>query len=319
MFDLAIEKLITTDNTGDILRGATPSGIAVTFRAFDCVWDRLADPPRFSMRLEGFDGLDAPAAVVSDADSATGAGTRLVGVKVGSRTITVVMAILEGWPAARARIYKVCPPAGAVRVHFKSYETGAEELTIDGVVQTVQVGLWDKVQAATVTILCPDPFLLGPQKTQAFRAMPNQSGIYTSVQEKTADWTPVVIEFSAANSTSAPGCQISWVATQIDDDTDEITVLTGSMQIGGTASAPVSGFPGIVAGDRVIVSSMPRGMYVKIVNSGGTTDVSAYVSATNGRWPCLMDGSTRFTIRMTGDSSDTVDGRVVYSGRFLGV
>ena len=82
---------------------------------------------------------------------------------------------------------------------------------------------------------------------------------------------------------------------------------------------PVSGFPGIVSGDTVTISSVSGNMFAQIENDGTVTDVSAYVAAANGRWPCMMNGTTVFTVRMTGDSSDTVDGRVVYSGRFLGV
>ena len=307
MFELKIEKLINTPLGGNILDGATPSGISVTFAGFEF---RKTD---YTMTLAGFNGLDTPEAAVSTAQSANNSGERLTGVKLSSRTATLVIALEGSVTKARQMLYKIAPPAGAVRLHYNSGITGdgIGELTIDGVVKSAVAGLWDKKQTVTLTIVCPSPFLLGAAQTKNIETV---SGDYKTITQVYAgcDWTPVEIDFEYDAATAPTSITYEWTQTDQNEQGQNVTVRSGTL----TVNLSASGAPTIVAENVIKLSSEIGNSYVRVYDGTNYTDISAYAT---GSWPKIGPASTTIKVKTSRGASSMYAAKLLYTPRYLGV
>lgn len=320
MFDLKIEKLNTPTSFGNILAGATPSGCSLTFKGMENVSSVPGTQWYWRMSVAAFTGFDSPAAIVTTAPSATANGERIVGVKIDKRTIVVVIALEGNVQSARQRIYAICPPAGAVRVSYAPQEADAATVSADGVVQNVQVGLWEKKQSVTVTIVCPEPFLIGQEQTENFADNHAHTAVVADLRDvKTASQTPVVIEFTKAANTSSYGFRVTFQTVDLDDEGDDVVTLSGTLTVGGTAQAPVTNFPVLQQNDKFRISSVSGDVSVIMTRDGSDIDLTAYSVATGGLWPCISRGDSKITLFMDGSASDFSLAKVTFSTSHLGV
>lgn len=107
-------------------------------------------------------GFNPPEAFINTSEVALMDGALFNSAKLNMRTIIIAFAIEQDPPRNRLEIYKVLKTKKPVRVYYNGEQ---RQVYIDGYVQTLDLEYWNMTQIATVTILCPDPYLHGQDDT----------------------------------------------------------------------------------------------------------------------------------------------------------
>ena len=108
--------------------------------------------------LTSVDGIDPPDAVINHTHNAGTDGSVFNSSYMSTRTITVTLAINYPAEENRLKLYRYLKTKDPVRV---TVETELRGVYIDGYVQALQIGYFDKKQVAQVTIFCPQPHFNG--------------------------------------------------------------------------------------------------------------------------------------------------------------
>ena len=100
------------------------------------------------------DGLDPPDATINTSKNANADGSVFNSSYINDRQIIITMAI--NYPAEENRInlYKYFKTKMPITLY---YENDTRDVYIDGYVQNMQIGFFDKKQIAQITIQCPKP------------------------------------------------------------------------------------------------------------------------------------------------------------------
>lgn len=100
-------------------------------------------------------GLNPVQAQISTTDMAGADGARFNSARLATRNVVITMAIRGSMEENRLRLYRFFRTKEACRFFF---QTETRNAYIDGYVETVEVGAFDKRQKMQISILCPDPF-----------------------------------------------------------------------------------------------------------------------------------------------------------------
>lgn len=309
MFNLTIENLFTFGATGNVLAGAVPSGKKIKLTDFSVT------EHGYTVTLQSYNGFQPPPATVNTVPSAIYNGERLTGTKLSSRTITLVFALEGNLYRARQAFYTIAGPSAAVRLTYDDHSATPGPLTIDGIVQTCAASVWDKTETLTMTVICPDPYLKAGESVASFDSSTSgDAHLYATVQNNGVGGIPVYIQFTSDSNEN--GCEIAWTWRGSGHGAPS---MTKTLQIGGTATVPVAGFPGIAVGDVVKISTEPGNLYVKIDRDGTETDVTGFCAAQDGLWPELENGSTTIGIAVGTDPADVKLATVRFTEKEVGV
>ena len=108
--------------------------------------------------IKSIDGLDPPDAQINTTRNANDDGSVYNSSYVDNRVITITLAINGPAEANRINLYKYFKSKAQVRLY---YSNGARNVYIDGYVQRMPIGFFDKKQVIQITIFCPKPFFKG--------------------------------------------------------------------------------------------------------------------------------------------------------------
>lgn len=100
-------------------------------------------------------GLEPPQANVNTSENATTDGSTLNSVKVTKRNLVLYMTIEGDVEANRINLYKYFPFKKNIEIYYKN---GSRDVYIEGVVESINTGHFDKKQIAQVSIICPQPY-----------------------------------------------------------------------------------------------------------------------------------------------------------------
>ena len=116
----------------------------------------LTNNPAYS--IKSIDGIDPPDATINTSKNAGADGSVFNSATVNDRQITLTMAI--NYPAEQNRIelYKYFKSKYPVTLYYKN---DSRDVYIEGHVQSIQVGYFEKKQTFQVVISCSKPFFLG--------------------------------------------------------------------------------------------------------------------------------------------------------------
>lgn len=114
--------------------------------------------------VTNFEGLDPADATVNTSETALMDGAKYNSSKVNMRTINLAFAIETDAERNRLEIYKVLKTKHFVRLFYKSE---LRNVYIDGIVQMLHIDYFAMKQIATVTILCPSPYLKNVEESVA--------------------------------------------------------------------------------------------------------------------------------------------------------
>ena len=107
------------------------------------------------------DGFDPPDAVINTITGAGMDGSIYNSSRLEHRTITLTIAINSPALQNRHNLYKFFAPKSLVKL---TYETEAREQYTEGYVQTSPVDLYAQKEVVQITVICPNPYLMSPQR-----------------------------------------------------------------------------------------------------------------------------------------------------------
>ena len=108
-----------------------------------------------------FQGLNPPTATINTNTTATLDGGIYNSAKLQMRSINVAFAIEENAEENRLAVYKVVQSKLPLRIY---YQSDYLDVFIDGYVESVSIGYFDRKQIVTVSVLCPSPYFKGAQE-----------------------------------------------------------------------------------------------------------------------------------------------------------
>ena len=108
-----------------------------------------------------FQGLNPPSATINTNTTATLDGGIYNSAKLQMRSINIAFAIEENAEENRLAVYKVVQSKLPLRIY---YQSDYLDVFIDGYVESVSIGYFDRKQIVTVSVLCPSPYFKGAQE-----------------------------------------------------------------------------------------------------------------------------------------------------------
>ena len=111
---------------------------------------------RAAYNITNIKGLYPPKTTINTSQSALVDGSTFNSAKVNSRSINMAFTIEYPVESNRLAIYKVLRPKEPITMYYKSSKL---DVYIEGYVESIEVGHFDVKQKATISILCPQPYL----------------------------------------------------------------------------------------------------------------------------------------------------------------
>lgn len=105
--------------------------------------------------ITNIDGISPPDGVINTTRNANADGSVFNSAYVDNRTITITLSINSPAEQNRINLYKYFKAKFPTRLY---YSNATRNVYIDGYVQNIHIGFFDKKQVAQITILCPSPF-----------------------------------------------------------------------------------------------------------------------------------------------------------------
>ena len=105
--------------------------------------------------ITNIDGISPPDGVINTTRNANADGSVFNSSYVDNRTITITLSINSPAEQNRINLYKYFKAKFPTRLY---YSNATRNVYIDGYVQNIHIGFFDKKQVAQITILCPNPF-----------------------------------------------------------------------------------------------------------------------------------------------------------------
>lgn len=81
--------------------------------------------------------------------------------RVGRRNVVLTVYITGNVEANRIRLYSFFAPKSAVKLYYKN---GARDVYTEGIVETCEPYQFDPVQRVQISIICPQPYLIGAEE-----------------------------------------------------------------------------------------------------------------------------------------------------------
>lgn len=114
-----------------------------------------------SYNITNIQGLSPAKATINTTQAALVDGAIYNSAKVNMRSINIAFTIEEPVEVNRLNIYQVLRVKGPIKVNYSSPNI---DVFIEGYIESLDVGHFDKKQKATVSILCPAPYFKSAQE-----------------------------------------------------------------------------------------------------------------------------------------------------------
>lgn len=108
-----------------------------------------------------YTGLGPVAASVNMSSLGMVNGEKFNSSRVGRRNIVLTVTIQGNVEANRLRLYRYFPVEETVKLYYKN---GARDVYTEGVVESCEPSQFDPVQRVQISILCPQPYLIGAEE-----------------------------------------------------------------------------------------------------------------------------------------------------------
>ena len=113
--------------------------------------------------ITNIDGFDPPEATINTSKNAGADGSLFNSAYANERQITITMVINAPVEQNRINLYKWFKTKFPVKL---TYETESRNVYIEGFVQSIQIGYFEKKQTAQIVVLCPKPYLNGSETNE---------------------------------------------------------------------------------------------------------------------------------------------------------
>lgn len=261
--------------------------------------------------IKSIDGLDPPDAVINTTKNANADGSVFNSSHVDNRTITITLAINGPAEENRINLYKYFKSKYPVRLYYKN---DTRDIYIDGYVQHMPIGFFDKKQIAQITIFCPNPFFNG-------------------ADDQITDFSSVKALFEFPFFVDMPGGEIEFGEILIEQEKNIINngdVETGALFVlraKGALSNPIiynvetnEFFAlniSLVKGDEVYINTRKKQKSVVKISNGVTTNVIGNLES-GSTWFQLNPGDNIFTTTAS-TSPENLEAYCIIINQFEGV
>ena len=233
------------------------------------------------------DGIDPPDATINTTKNAGADGSVFNSAYMNNRTITITLVVNAPAETNRLTLYQYFKSKFPVRLY---YSNSSREVYIDGYVQSMTVGFFDKKQTVQIVIFCPQPHF---------------NGVNESVQE----FASIESLFEFPFDIPAAGVEFSSILTNVEQsiinngDLDTGTIIT----IQATGQVVTPKIYNVDTGELFILNTtLQDGDLVTINTRRGEKSITLLrAGVTSNLIGSLADGSTWFEL-IPGDNVFTV-------------
>lgn len=113
----------------------------------------LTNNPNYT--IYKIDGLTPPKVTINDSVNTTTDGSKINSVRLEKRNIVIYLKIEGEAEKNRIDLYSIFPIKRRVTLHFAN---GSRDVSIRGVVESNEPGIFDQAQTAQISIICEDPY-----------------------------------------------------------------------------------------------------------------------------------------------------------------
>jgi len=171
--------------------------------------ETLALTQNINYTVINIDGLNPPVANIGVTTNAQMDGARVNTATVGVRNIVITIVINPEIEKNRIGLYRYFASKRKVRI---DYANGIREVYIEGIVEAVEISLFENSERAQVSILCPEPFFKAMKEIITnFRSVLPQFLFAFNIEESGIPFSAfeaVPIESIENNGDIASGCVI---------------------------------------------------------------------------------------------------------------
>lgn len=237
--------------------------------------------------ITDIDGLQPSDAIINSTKNANADGSVYNSSYTDDKTIIITMAINAPVELNRINLYRYFKSKFPVRLFYKN---NTRDVYIDGYVQRVQIGFFDKKQTVQITIFCPEPY-------------------FKSVDDLYQDFANVESLFEFPFDIEAEGVEFS----MIDPNTEQSIINGGDVDTGVIISIHATG-PVITPkiynvdtgesmivnvtmadGDDILIDTRRNRKGIHLTSNGVTTNIIGDL-ADGSTWFQLIPGDNLFTI-----------------------
>lgn len=282
----------------------------------------LAEPEKSGFAITNITGLGPGKATINSTEISTTDGALFNSARLSARNI--VLSIRYMWKEtiedARQLSYRYFPIKSKVTLLFK---TDSREAEIDGYVESNEPDIFSSEEGAEISIICPNPFFYSRESaTTVFSGVEpgfefpfSNEDLYLPLLEmgKIENATDKVVIYDGDAETgvritihavgAAENITIYNIGTRemMRLDTDRLQTFTGS---------------GIVAGDDIIICTIPGEKSITLLREGVTTNILNCLDR-NSDWFKLAKGDNVFAYTAETGSENlqfSIKNSVVYEG-----
>lgn len=282
----------------------------------------LAEPEKSGFAITNITGLGPGKATINSTEISTTDGALFNSARLSARNI--VLSIRYMWKEtiedARQLSYRYFPIKSKVTLLFK---TDNREAEIDGYVESNEPDIFSSEEGAEISIICPNPFFYSRESaTTVFSGVEpgfefpfSNEDLYLPLLEmgKIENATDKVVIYDGDAETgvritihavgAAENITIYNIGTRemMRLDTDRLQTFTGS---------------GIVAGDDIIICTIPGEKSITLLREGVTTNILNCLDR-NSDWFKLAKGDNVFAYTAETGSENlqfSIENSVVYEG-----
>ena len=301
----------------------------------------LTNPWKEGLAVGSIDGLGPGQATVNVADISSKDGGLFNSARKGSRNIVITLIFVDHDTLTiedlRRKCYTYFPIKKGIKLKFTTFNGKSyKHFLIDGFVESNEPSIFSQREGATISVICPDPcFYTTDDQEQRFSIASNP------------DFTFEFSKVPSDNTELLMGDVVSYIVTNLyyegDSDTGAVFDITFKSDVVHTPSNPkkiridnsltnttsifslekvknivatmVEGFQGIVAGDRLILSTVTGEKSLTYIHNGASYNVLGAVESA-GPWLTIAKGLNYLVIDKDGSIEITasVKNKIRYYG-----
>lgn len=245
----------------------------------------LTHNPAYS--ISEIDGIDPPDADINTTRNAGADGSVFNSAYMNNRTITITLAINKPTETNRINLYQYFKSRFPVRIF---YSNASRDVYIDGYVQSMTIGFFNKKQTAQIVIQCPQPLFNGKsQNVQQFSNILPLFEFPFSIEESGIEFSRILdymevtifnygdVDTGGLISIKAVGSVVTPKIYNVE--TRESFILNISLS----------------EGDEIIINTKRGEKSVKLISNGVTSNIVGSL-AEGSTWLQLIPGGNVFTV-----------------------
>lgn len=257
----------------------------------------LRNPEESGFLIANVSGLNPPLAAINSTELAGQDGGRFASARVGTRNIVLTIVFQadsnHSIEELRLKSYTYFPIKQRIRL---SFTTENREAYIYGYVESNDINIFSPIQAAQISIICPDPFFYATDEAYIPISGIDPRFEFPFSNESTSEPLLVISEFRVGTLKviTYPADKSTGIILRIHflDTASGITIFneTSGAQMAIDDSFVASFSPGVfIEGDEIIISSMTGAKYALFLRDGASYNILNYL-VDDFEWITLSTG-----------------------------